>query len=620
MRFIGNKEAMMPEIYSLLEDKELLNKGYTFFDAFCGTGAVSDYLKNSFDIKINDLLGWCVLYTKARLYAETCDFTKLGFNPIDYFNENNHIIEGFFYENYSPGGSERMYFNEKNAGRIDYFRITIEEWYEKKLISESEYYYLIASLLESISLVANVAGVYGAFLKHWDPRALKDIEFVEVNYNSSFEKNISKVESSNARIEDIIEDIDCDVLYLDPPYTQNQYGTQYHLLETLVLYDNPSISPVTGSRRTAPMRSDWSKNFESHILLDEIISKTKAKHIVLSYSSDGFMSKQYIESSFKRYGKEETYCFREIPYSKYRNSKTKRNNEHYEYLFYIEKKDIEEITYESPLNYTGSKYKMINEIKELIPEDISEFIDLFAGGFNVGINMNVDKVIYNDINWFVKDIVKSFEEYDTYDYLMYIRRIEKRFGLKAADSESYLEARDYYNSLPENKKDPRLLYTIILYGFNQQIRFNNSHGFNNPVGMRWFNDNILEKMVSFSRIIKEKNIEFKSNDFIEFKNEISKDSFVYMDPPYRLTTGSYNDGKRGFNGWTVEQEEELIDFIDYLDENKIRFMLSYVLEHNGKNNNNMKNWIENSNYKKIKIKPTSRGGRKEVIIINYEIL
>ncbi|HEM1553861.1 TPA: DNA adenine methylase, partial [Listeria monocytogenes] len=111
-------------------------------------------------------------------------------------------------------------------------------------------------LIESVSHVSNTAGVYGAFLKRWDSRALKDIKFIEV---ISYEKKNIKADFYNSKLEDIIEDVECDVLYLDPPYTQNQYGTQYHLLETLVLYDNPSISPVTGSRKTAPMRSDWSK-------------------------------------------------------------------------------------------------------------------------------------------------------------------------------------------------------------------------------------------------------------------------------------------------------------------------------------------------------------------------
>src|SRR5690625_3971257 len=615
MRFIGNKESMVTEINELLKSKGLVNKGYTLFDAFSGTGTVADYLKDSFKLKVNDLLTWSVIYSRGRILANECTFAKLGFDPIEFFNSNDEIIKGFFYENYSPGGSERMYFNEKNAGRIDYFRQTVEEWFNNERINYNEYCYLLACLIESVSLVSNTAGVYGAFLKHWDSRALKDIEFIEV---ISYEKENIKADFYNSKLEDIIKNVECDVLYLDPPYTQNQYGTQYHLLETLVLYDNPSISPVTGSRKTAPMRSDWSKNFKSHIFLDKILAKTKAKYVVLSYNVDGFMSKSFIEACFKRYGKIDTYQCEKISYKKYRNFKTKRENEHFEYLFFIEKKDINEVTYESPLNYIGSKSRMIAEIKSLMPSEIDEFLDLFGGGFNVGINIKSQKTIYNDTNWIVKDLVNSFRKYDTYDYLMYIQRMIKKFGLEASNKDNYLNIRNHYNSLPVAERDPRLLYTVILYGFQQQIRFNSDYDFNNPVGMRWFNDRVLEKMVSFSRAIKEADFEFTSRSFEDYIDDIDSNTFVYMDPPYMLTNGSYNDGKRGFGGWTIEHEQTLMDFADGLNKRGVRFMISYVLEHQGEVNERMKKWLEYRLYKVINLTPIPGRKREEVVIINYD--
>lgn len=193
----------------------------------------------------------------------------------------------------------------------------------------------------------------------------------------------------------------------------------------------------------------------------------------------------------------------------------------------------------------------------------------------------------------------------------------KKFGLKKANSESYLQARQYYNSLPLEKRDPRLLYTIILYGYQQQIRFNNDHNFNNPVGMRWFNDKVLEKMVSFSRVLKERNLTFKCCDFADLANGINQDSFVYMDPPYRLTMGSYNDGKRGFEGWTIEHEKRLFEFADKLNSNGIRFMISYVLEHGGKINAQLESWIEDRGYILINIGAVPGRKRKEIVVVNY---
>lgn len=617
MRYLGNKESIVDEIKQLLLDKDLLNKGYVLFDAFCGTGSVSNALIDCFKIKTNDLLNWCSVYSKGRLVGQKCTFETLGFDPVDFFNSNENKIEGFFYKNYAPTFSERMYFTADNAARIDYFRWQIEKWKEDSLLTEYEYVYLLACLLETVSTVSNTAGVYGAFLKHWDPRAEKQVNFNRVNF-SNMPNNF--IAAYNSKIEDIVSDVECDLIYLDPPYTQNQYGTQYHLLETLILNDEPAISKITGSRSTAPMRSDWSKDLKAHILFDKVIAHTKAKYILFSYNNDGFMTKSFIEASLKRYGKPETYVCKKIEYKKYRNFKTKCQKEHFEYLFFIEKKEHSEVVYESPLNYIGSKAKIINDIKENLPQAFDLFIDAFGGGFNVGINID-GKVIYNDYNQFVAELVESFKDIDTYQYLMYIRKMTKNFELQKADAESYNKVRAFYNSQPVSKRDPKLLYTIILYGFQQQIRFNSKYEFNNPVGMRWFNDKVLEKFISFSRKSKEKHISFFSTSYSEVIQAIPTESLVYLDPPYSLTTGAYNDGKRGFDGWNKTLEQELFVNLDSLNQNGIKFMLSYVIEHKGITNKELLNWVEEQHYKVIKlgdILGISGSRRKEVLIVNYE--
>jgi len=615
MRFIGNKELIISDIKELLEDLELTNNNLTLFDAFCGTGAVSDSLKNSFNIISNDMLRWCIMYTRGRVSSNHCTFSELGFDPFEYLNSTNELIKGFFYLNYSPGGSKRMYFTAENAGRIDYFRTQIEEWKNTNLISENEYAYLLASLIESVSTVSNTAGVYGAFLKHWDTRSQKSIELRRVLANPI---QTNETTFLNSKIEDIISEIECDILYLDPPYTQNQYGTQYHLLETLVLYDTPNISNITGSRSTTPLRSDWSKNFKCHILFDKILAKTKAKYIVFSYSKDGFMSKSFIEASMKRYGKQETYVCKKLSYRKYTNSKSKERNDHFEYLFFVERKTENEISYESPLNYIGSKAKMASLIKQYSPKKFNSFVDAFGGGFNVGINIDANRIVYNDGNHFVSSLVSSFKSTDTYQYILFLKRNIKRFGLEPENAESYLKIRNYYNSIPHEKRDPKLLYTVILYGFNQQIRFNADHNFNNPVGMRWFNDKVLEKMISFSRVIKEKNVFFESKDYHDVFYEVDKTTFTYLDPPYMLTNGAYNDGKRGFHGWTVETEEFFFNFVDSLNQDNKPFMISYVLEHKGKYNFRLEEWIKERGYNIIEVDPMLGNSRKEVLITNYQ--
>lgn len=619
MRYLGNKESILGEIEMLLESKRLLQHGLIFFDAFCGSGSVADHFKAIYNIIINDNLTWSVVYAKGRVCATACTFDKLGFNPFDYLNGNNETVNGFMYKNYAPTESNRMYFTPENAGRIDYFRSQIEQWWNDDKLTEEEYAFLLACLIESVSDVSNTAGVYGAFLKKWDARALKKIIFSSVDFQ---DKDCLSIKSYNNKIEEIIEDVDCDILYLDPPYTQNQYGTQYHLLETLVLDDNPSISEVTGSRSTAPMRSDWSKEYKAHILFDRLLAKTRARYIILSYNNDGFMSKEYIESAMKRYGKPETFVCKKIAYKKYQNWKSQNEKKHYEYLFFVERKNDSDIIFESPLNYIGSKAKIVPSIITQQPENNKIFVDAFGGGFNVGINMTADAVIYNDINYLVTNLIRSFRDYDTYEYLLYVKRMIKKFGLEKGNSSAYVEARNYYNSLPADKRDPRLLFTLILYGYQQQIRFNGQHEFNNPVGMRWFNDRVLEKMISFSRKIKEGQYEFFSKSYSDLRKYAISGNFFYFDPPYKLTMGSYNDGKRGFSGWNEKLEAELFDFADELDAEGVQFMMSYVIEHKGVKNEALLDWLNRKHYRVIELGDVigiSGSRRKEVLIVNYGV-
>lgn len=617
MRYLGSKETLTDSIRALLQNHNLLQGNLVFFDAFCGMGSVADSMKSIYShIIINDSLKCSTIFTRGRLYANICTFERLGFDPFTFFNENNNTFHGFIYQNYSLGGSERMYFSEENAGRIDYFRMQIEEWKEQVQITEEEYVYLLACLLESVSDVSNTAGVYGAFLKHWDKRALKPIVFSKIDSNDG---QCDIIESWNDKIENIISDIECDILYLDPPYTQNQYGTQYHLLETLILNDNPAISRVTGSRPTTPMRSNWSKMYHAHILFEKVVAETRASHIVLSYNNDGFMSKDFIEKTLKRLGIEETYDCVTIDYKKYNNTKCQGADGHQEYLFYIQKKPTNEVIVQSPLNYTGSKTKMVPIIKEYLPQGpLHTFIDAFGGGFNVGINISAEHIIYNDINPFVEGIIQSFS-LDTYEYLTYVSKLIQRYGLAPNGTEGYVALRNKYNSTPIPKRDPRMLYTLILYGFQQQIRFNTNHGFNNPIGSRWFNECLLSKFITFARFSKLKNVEYLNVSFERLIDQITPDTFLYADPPYRSTLGVYNDGKRGFEGWTIEHEQRLCLFLDQIHQREAKFMLSYVLQVEDFYNADVANWVERNGYHIIDIEvPQGRyNNRREVLIINY---
>lgn len=614
MRYIGSKTKIVDQIYELIKELKIDKENYTFFDAFSGTGTVGNYFKDRFKIIANDNLYSSYVITQAKINTPDLKFSKLGLDPFELFNDESKREKGFIYNNYSLGGSDRMYFSEDNAARIDYIRIKIEEWFKADKIDTKEYYYLIACLLESVSKVANVAGVYGAYLKKWDPRAIKPMKFIPVE----MEKEIGKFDNEvyNEKIEELINDVSGDILYLDPPYTKNQYSVQYHLLETIALYDNPEIRGITGARDTSNLTSDFSKSGNVHVEFEKIIARANFKHIILSYSSDGIMSKEFIESVLKRHGKADTLVFKKIEYRRYLNSRAK-DTEHYEYLFYVEKKD--DVNYASPLNYIGGKADMVEFFKKYAPKDIERFVDIFGGGFNVGINFNCEQLIYNDCNFKVKELLETFKNENTAEIYKYIEKMIKKYKLEHGEKEPYLKIRELYNNTPIDKRDPKLLYLLVLYGFQQQIRFNSSYDYNNPVGQAGFNDKLAEKLISYCRNLKEKNVSFYSRNFIEMDEFINKNSFVYVDPPYLITLGSYNDGKRGFNGWTEKDEIDLLSFLEKLNKKGVKFMLSNVLEHKNKKNDLLISWINKNNFKIIEYDGKARKNRNEIIVINYEV-
>lgn len=617
MRYLGNKTSLLSEIKAVLEKHKLLKPGLRFFDACCGTGVVSYMFKDLYTIILNDNLHLATTFAAGHLYEDSCSFENLGFDPFAFFNSNEETHQGFFYNNYAPAAGGRMYFSDFNASRIDYFRHTIEQWLNEKRITKEEYLYLLASLLESVSLVANVAGVYGAYLKTWDTRATKRIVFKRPCNNEeifpAFNSPCPAVEIHNCNIEDIIADIECDILYFDPPYTKNSYSVQYHLLETLIRNDSPELRGITGARAWENMSNVWSKPYEVEVAFERIVAKTKAKYIVFSYSTDGLMSKDYILHVLKRHCYAGSVECTEIPYKKYNNSRSTKKEGHLEYIFYGEKKPLEDVEYYCPLNYMGGKTNVIRYIKPYL-HGKSTFVDLMGGGFNVGINtIGFQKVIYNDVNFIVMGLLKMFKELSTAEILRFVDKTIKKYGLAKHEKEAYNRIRDDYNTRYRiHPKANLYLYTVILYGFQQQIRFNSNYEFNNPVGESGYSDSIKEKIVSFSRRIKEMDVEFHEGDFATLETAIDPDSLIYADPPYLITLGSYNDGKRGFNGWNNDDEVRLLAFLSRMHQKGSKIVISNILEYKGKHNDLLQEWIEDNETELHQIEIRKR---KECLIV-----
>ncbi|MFV0563210.1 DNA adenine methylase [Malaciobacter mytili] len=304
----------------------------------------------------------------------------------------------------------------------------------------------------------------------------------------------------------------------------------------------------------------------------------------------------------------------------------------FSYLDLLQKEFIK-----SPLNYTGGKFKLLNQIVPFFPKKIDTFVDLFSGGCNVAINSNANKIIANDINKEVIELYEYFKNNSIKKIKTEISNLIKRYnlsesskfgyekyntnsreGLASYNKENYLRLREDYNSNP----NPIMFYTLVIFAFNNQIRFNKNGKFNLPVNKRDFTSNMQKNLELFVNRLKNLDIEFKSTDFR--KLSIFNDSFVYLDPPYLATTASYNEN----GGWNEKLEEELLDYLDSLTSRGIKFALSNVLESKGNKNQLLIDWCKSKNYKvnylnhsysncNYQTKNRDKNSTIEVLITNY---
>ena len=586
MRYIGNKTNLLNNINQVIKEN-CDGSEKIFCDLFSGTSSVARFFKNRYKIISNDMLYFSFVLQKSTISNnEVPSFknikNKLNIeNVLDYLetiNIKEKKYKRFVHDNYSPNDNcQRMYLTPENAERIDYIRNTIEKWKNKKLINENEYFYLLAALIEGVPFVSNITGTYGAYLKEWDKRALKKFEMIRLNVIDNQEENECYQEDAN----ELIKKINGDILYIDPPYNSRQYLPNYHLIETIARYDNPEINGKTGIRTYTKEKSNYCIKSNVYKELEKLISNAKFKHIIMSYNQEGILKKEEIEQILKKYGNESTYKLYQIPYKQYQNKLTKSIEKHYEYIFYIKKEkeiDLENIymkipmsetvplkkvekqyAYDfenyildrhkkyikSPLNYVGGKYKLLPQIMRYFPTDINTFVDLFSGGFNVGINVKSNKTICNDLNDFIIDLYKELYNNPVENILERINNNIKEFGLSKEDEWAYKKFRIHYNQT----KNPIDLYTLTCYSFNYQIRFNNNREYNNPFGRNksQFSTNMKNNLILFSNKLKKMNIDFLAKEFDKvYIDDLGSNDFIYCDPPYLITTGSYNDGNRGF--------------------------------------------------------------------------
>jgi adenine-specific DNA-methyltransferase len=329
MKYIGNKNRLLGFIENSLVEAKVPLMG-TFTDIFAGTANVGYHFKErGMKIISNDIMTYSYHLQRAMIEInEVPKFAKLKKNlKLSSSAEVEELLnlisqmqprKGYFFENFSPSGiAKRQFFTDENGQIIDSIRDELEAWRGAGVLDEFEFSYLVASLINAADHVANMSGTYGAFLKIWRSVALKRLVLQPIRIVNNGHKNI--VMQGNAQ--EIIKSICGDVLYLDPPYNARQYASNFHVMESLAVWDKQELRGFVGLRDYENQKSAFSSKREATNAFRNLIMDASFDYIVLSYNNEGIIKREDIIEILEDRGSVSEYV------TDYRRFRTERDHE-----------------------------------------------------------------------------------------------------------------------------------------------------------------------------------------------------------------------------------------------------------------------------------------------------
>lgn len=343
MKYIGNKTNLLGFIEDSLKSYQVPLEG-TFTDLFSGSTSVAEHFKKlGLSVIANDFMTYSYVLQKAFIesnqiptFEKILKYLNLAIpgspdTAVTSYLNSLDPTEGYAFHNYGSGGNQnRMYFTRENACQIDSIRDAIEVWRQEALINEAEFYYLLASLIDAADHVANMSGTYGAFLKIWRSVALKKISLK----NRLVYDNKKRNYAYQINAEELITKIAGDILYLDPPYNSRQYASNFHVLESIAVWDKQELSGKTGLRNYDMQKSDFSSKLRATQALKKVVENANFKYIALSYNNEGIISYDDILEILGSKGSVK------VVKQEYRRFRTERNHEKRNY------KDVDDKTQE----------------------------------------------------------------------------------------------------------------------------------------------------------------------------------------------------------------------------------------------------------------------------------
>jgi len=352
--YLGNKRSLIGNIQKEVIEisQKLGKKKLVCADLFSGSGIVARMLKRySSNLIVNDLENYsrlinsCYLTNKSDYPQEECARLLQEINALCSKRKRPGIIT----KNYAPKNDndiqkgERVFYTHQNALLIDTYRTLIDEVVPREELKK----FFLAPLITQASVHVNTSGVFKGFYKDKNTgigcfgasakdalsRITGKIELTQPvfsNFNSKFEvfqKDAVELSKSLKAL---------DITYLDPPYNQHPYGSNYFMLNLILKNKlDVEISPVSGITQDWN-HSDFNKQRTALMSMEEIISTLDTKYAIISYNSEGFISFEEMTLMLSKYGKVKTV---EIDYNTFRGSRNLHGRDIYvsEYLFVLEK-------------------------------------------------------------------------------------------------------------------------------------------------------------------------------------------------------------------------------------------------------------------------------------------
>ncbi len=634
-RYLGNKYRLIPFILSVVEDEcEDVN---TVADIFAGTGSVASAFTDR-KIITNDNLYSNYICHLAWFLPQAYDEEKI-IKMIREYNETEAEEDNYMSLHFAD-----TYFSRADCKKIGFIREDIENRFKAGTVNERERALLITSLLYAMDKIANTCGHYDAYRQgvSFDRHIELAVPLPDRNLNPN---NVCYQTDTNR----LVKEIYADLVYIDPPYNSRQYCDAYHLLENVARWDKPAVYGIARKMDRTGLKSDYCTNSAAKAF-EDLIESVSARYILLSYNNmaekgnDRSNAKISDEDIFRILGKKGTVKVFSEDYKAFTAGKSNIKG-HQERLFLCVCRDAGKKRIPSALNYTGGKYKLLPQMLPHFPRDIDRAADIFCGGCSVGINLDCSRVLFNDNDEHLIGLLNTMKKLQKEEMTESVRRIIDRYGLSMVSEKGYdyygcsssdgaaAYNRPGYNRLRDdfNKRQVRdkeyylMLYVLMVYSFNNQLRFNRKGEFNLPVGKRDFNSRLQEKLLRFMGRLKDGDYTFMCRSFLDVPvDELTERSFVYADPPYLIANASYNER----NGWTEADERSLLEFLDGLDRRGVRFALSNVMENKGKRNEILEAWVrERPGYRVIDLNYSysnsnyHAGNRdkktREVLIVNY---